>query len=83
MKKKAFIIFLVCSGIVIVAGFVMIVTNSNTYARISSKTSGYEGNYSGAQVVTAGVLMALTGLWAKWGYEKDEKKARSQRDKGH
>jgi hypothetical protein len=81
--KKAIIIFLVCSGIVIILGFVMIVTNNNTYARISSKTSSYEGNYSGAQVVTAGVLMALTGLWAKLDYDKDEKKAKSQRDKSY
>jgi hypothetical protein len=72
-SKLAFRVYLICSGIVILAGFIMILRQETTFATIQSKTSTYRGNYTGWQMLIVGAMMALTG-WGAWREIKKKKR---------
>jgi hypothetical protein len=80
--KKAYTIFLICSGIVILIGFIMIFTNQSTAVHLSGRNR-YDGNFSGAQVVVAGLVMALFGWWGRKDKEKDDEKYNASKKRGY
>lgn len=71
--KTAYTIFLICSGIVLLIGFIMIFTNESTAVQLEGKYR-YNGKFTGAQVVVAGLCMALFGWWGKKDKDKDNEK---------
>lgn len=80
--KKAFIVCMVCSGIIIVTGFVMIFTGQTTPVNLEGRFS-FKGEFSGAQVVVAGLLLGLAGFQFKKGIKQRDEKYDAWKKKGY